>query len=79
MKKIPYMGIITTTECSSLKLEYENKIREAQILRKDVLRVLKMAKPIDDNLTTEQRKAITEINKDENISIYPFDKGAGLV
>ena len=55
------MDIITTTECSSLKLEYENKISEAQILRKDVLRVLKMAKPIGDNLTTMQRKAITDI------------------
>ena len=45
-KQIPQMDIITVTECSSLKLEYSNKMQEAQTLRKDVLRVLKRAKPV---------------------------------
>ena len=73
------MDIITVAECSSLKLEYSKKVREAQTLRKDVLRVLKMKKPARDNLTRDQRKAISEIVRDEEISIYPFDKGAGMV
>ena len=77
--KIPYMDLVTTTEASALKLEYEKKDKEAQTLRQDVLRVLKMAKPVKDNLTREQRKAIKEIKDDPNISIYPFDKGTGLV
>ena len=38
-----------------------------------------MAKPVKDNLTHRQREAIKEIKKDEEISIYPYDKGAGLV
>ena len=79
VKRIPHMDIVTVAECSSLKLEFGNKMREAQTLRKDVLRVLKMAKPVKDNLTKEQRKAIDEIKKDDKVSIYPFDKGAGLV
>ena len=78
-KRIPHMDIITITECSSLKLEFSKKMREAQTLRKDVLRILKMAKPVEDNLTKDQRKAIDEIKKNEIVSIYPFDKGAGLV
>ena len=48
------MDIVSTTESSALKLEYDKKTSEAQNLRKDVLRILK-------------------------ISIYPFDKGQGLV
>ena len=73
------MDIITVTECSILKLEYSNKVREAQTLRKYVLRVLKMKKPARDNLTTDQRRAISEIKRNDEISIYPFDKGTGLV
>ena len=77
--KIPYMDIVSTTESSALKLEYNEKVCEAQTLRKEVLRVLKMAKPIRDNLTQSQRNAIKEIKEDTVNSIYPFDKGSGLV
>ncbi|XP_065642196.1 uncharacterized protein LOC136073864 [Hydra vulgaris] len=38
-----------------------------------------MTKPIKSNLDKEQRKAFYEIKKDDNIMIYPFDKGSGLV
>jgi hypothetical protein len=78
-QRVPLMDIITVAECSSLKLEYSKKVREAQTLRKDVLRVLKMKKPSRDNLTRDQRRAISEIVRDEETSIYPFDKGAGMV
>ena len=62
-----------------MKLEYSKKIVEAQNLRKDILKILKTAKPVKDNLTRNQRTALRELKHDENISIYPFDKGSGLV
>ena len=73
------MDIIATTEASCLKLEYGNKRCESQTLRKDVLRIMKMAKPVEDNLSKQQRTAIEEIKKDDEVRIYPFDKGSGLV
>ena len=79
VKSIPFMDIITTTEASALKLEFEKKVCEAQVLRKDVLKVLKTAKPIEDNLSRTQRQSLKEMMKDPSISIYPFDKGTGLV
>ena len=79
IKSIPYMDIISITESSALKLEYNKNIEAAQTLRKDVLRNLKMVKPNTDNLTKQQRQALREIRENKNISIYPFDKGSGLV
>ena len=73
------MDIISTSECSALKLEYNDNIESAQTLRKDVLRVLKTSNAPNDNLSIPQRKAIKEIRDDSNIAIYPFDKGCGLV
>ena len=79
IKRIPYIDIITTTESSALKLEYSKMVSEAQVLRKDVLRILKTVKPVQDNLTRDQRTALREMKTDPNIRIYPFDKGSGLV
>ena len=78
-KSIPYMEIIAKTEAATLRLQYDKQETSSQKLRQDVLKVLKMAKPPKQNLTRIQQKALTEINKDETISIYPFDKGSGLV
>ena len=78
-KQIPYMDIVSTTECSSLKLEYSKKIEEAQTLRKDVLRALKMNKPTRNNMSLSQINAIKEIKNDDSVSIYPLDKGTGFV
>ena len=77
--RIPYMDIITVTESSALKLEYQKKICEAQVLRKDVLRIMKTARLPKDNLSPDQRQALREMNNDQNVRIYPFDKGTGLV
>ena len=55
-QRVPHMDIITVAECSSLKLEYSKKVREAQTLRKDVHPILKMKKPARDNLTRDQRR-----------------------
>ena len=79
VKNIPFMDIITTTEASALKLEFEKKVCEAQVLRKDVLKVLRTAKPVEDNLSRTQRQSLKEMMTDATISIYPFNKGTGLV
>ncbi|XP_065662568.1 uncharacterized protein LOC136085207 [Hydra vulgaris] len=79
LKSIPYMDIITATESSALKLEYNNKIENAQDLRKNVLRELKTGKKLNNNLTKEQWKAYREIKEEKNVDIYPFDKGTGFV
>ncbi|XP_065674147.1 uncharacterized protein LOC136091090 [Hydra vulgaris] len=73
------MDIITTTESSALKSEYNNKVENAQNLRENVLRILKTEKKINNNLTKEQRISFREIKNDETIAIYPFDKGTGSV
>jgi len=80
-KRIPYMDIITSTEAAALKITYENKKDEtkAQTLRQDVLRAIKMTKTPKTNMTKENWKAIKEIKADSDTSIYPYDKGAGLV
>ena len=43
-KTIPWMDIVSTTESTALKLEYSNKITEAQNIRKDILRIMKTDK-----------------------------------
>jgi len=79
INSIPYMDIISKTESTALKLQYDRKENESLTLRQDVLRILKMSKPPKPNLTKDQRIALKEIKKDENVSIFPYDKGAGLV
>ncbi|MBY0580672.1 MAG: hypothetical protein K2P53_03190, partial [Rickettsiales bacterium] len=78
-KKVPYMDIISITEAAALKLKYSNKNTDANKLRQDVLRVLKMHKPLSTNLDKDQFKALKEIKSCNTISIYPFDKGSGFV
>ena len=49
------------------------------MLRQDVLRDLKPTKTLKSNLTKSQRMALKELKADENVKIYPYDKGADLV
>ncbi|XP_065639682.1 uncharacterized protein LOC136072401 [Hydra vulgaris] len=79
LKLIPYMDIINSTESSALKLEYDNKIGNAQDLRKNVLKELKTGKKVKNNLTKEQWKSYKEKREEKNIDIYPFEKGTGFV
>ena len=73
------MDIVSTSECSALKLEYSDKPEPAQTLRRDVLRALKTSKAPTDNLSRCQRRALKEIREDSEVAIYPFDKGSGIV
>ena len=58
-KEIPWMDLVSKTESAALKLEFSKKNEEAQDLRRNVLRALKMNKPKGDNLTREQRSVTT--------------------
>ncbi|XP_065645775.1 uncharacterized protein LOC136076229 [Hydra vulgaris] len=73
------MDIISITETAALKLKYSNKNTDANKLRQDVLRVLKIHKPVSTNLDKDQFKALKELKSSNTISIYPFDKGSGFV
>ena len=77
--KIPYLDIISTTEATALKLKYDKKEITSEKLRQDVLRTIKMTKQHKSNLKPLQWKAINEMKNDDNIKIYPFDKGSGFV
>ncbi|XP_065645630.1 uncharacterized protein LOC136076094 [Hydra vulgaris] len=77
--KVPYMDIISINETAALKLKYSNKNTDAHKLRQDVLRVLKIHKPVCTNLDKDQFKALKELKSSNTISIYPFDKGSGFV
>ena len=77
---VPYMDIITSTECIALKLDKELKNHESERLRSDVSNILSkfLNKKIPSNLNIAQINAIKELKSDHNTTIYPFDKGAGF-
>lgn len=77
--RIPYMEIITTAEMKALSLEREDKHTVAEQLRQDILNVLSTAKPPKPNLDRNQRNAIKRMQENEEIDIYPYDKGSGFV
>ena len=78
-KSIPYMEIVTTTEIEALKLEKKGESAKAELLRQEVKKILMKEKKPKSNLSREQLRTISEIKKDENIDIYPYDKGNGFV
>ena len=70
---IPTTDYITAVE-SAIR---NNKLTgaEADDLRLSVTSSLKTAKPPPSNITVEERKALASLQKDENITILPADKG----
>ncbi|XP_071344169.1 uncharacterized protein [Trachinotus anak] len=72
-KELPIVDLITATESAIKK---NNLIEtEAEQLRLKVSAVLSKAKIPPSNLTFEERKAVTALGKDQNITILPADKG----
>ena len=80
-RKRPYIDIIQTTEICALDLEREGKFSIAESLRQNISRIITkdLKKKHKNNLNFAERKVLTEIQHDKNISIYPFDKGTGFV
>ena len=82
-KEIPVVDIITDTEYAIKRLQYDknNCIDENSVpeLRARVTLVLKLAKPPKSNITKEERDALSELRKDNKITILPADKGRATV
>ena len=80
-RKRQYMDIIQTIEICALDLEREGKFSIAESLRQNIskIRTKDLKKKHKNNLNFAERKALTEMQHDKNISIYPFDKGRGFV
>ena len=78
-KEIPVVDIITETEYAIKRLQYDknNSIDENSVaeLRARVTGVLKSAKPPKSNITKEERDALSELRKDNKITVLPADKG----
>ena len=80
-RKRPCIDIIQTTEICALDLEREAKSSIAESLRQNISGIITkdLKKKHKDNLSFDERKALTEMKHDKNISIYPFDKETGFV
>ena len=62
-------------------MEREGKFSIAESLRQNISKIITkdLKKKHKNNLNFAERKALTEMQHDKNISIYPFDKGTGFV
>ena len=80
-RKRPYMKIIQTTEICALDLEREGKFCVSESLRQNISRVITkdLKKEHKNNLSFAERKTLTKMKHDKNISIYPFDKGTEFI
>ena len=80
-RKRPYMNIIQTTEICALDLEREGKFCVSESLRQNISRVITkdLKKEHKNNLSFAERKTLTKMKHDKNISIYPFDKGKEFI
>ena len=74
-RKRPYMYIIQATEICALDLEREGKFNVAESLRQNTSRIITkdLKRKHKNNLRFAERKTLTEMKHDKNISIYPFD------
>ena len=73
------MEIISKTETEALKLERENDAVSANVLRKEVKRVLQQTKLPPSNINSTHKRAIKEILTDDDVRIHLYDKGSGFV
>ena len=80
-RKRPEMDIIQTAEIRALDLEWEGKFSIAESLRQNISRIKTkdLEKKHKNNLSFAERKTLTKMKHDKNISIYPFDKGSGFL
>ena len=75
------MNIITSAESAALDLEKDAKGHKSESLRHDVSKVLSrhVQRKIPSNLTKQQREAVKELKCNDEIKVYPFDKGSGFM
>ena len=77
--RIPFMEIVSKTETEALKLERQNDAVSANVLRRDVKRILQQTKLPPSNINSSHRQAIKEILVDEDVRLHLYDKGNGFV
>ena len=60
---------------------FYGRLNVAELLRQNISRIVTKAlkKKHKNTLSFAERKALTEMKHDKNISIYPFDKGTGFI
>lgn len=63
----------------SYPLEREDKQTTAEQLRQDVSQILSTAKKPPPNLRRQQMETVKKIKGNQDIDIYPYDKGSGFV
>ena len=72
---IPFMDIVTSTECAALQLDRDSNQRAAESMRQDVSKIMSKflnTKP-RSNLTIDQRQALKNLKTCEDTAVYPFD------
>ena len=75
-----YMHIIQLTEICALYLEWEGKFSRAESLWQNISRIITkdLKKKHKNILRFAERKALTEMKHDKNISLYTFNKVTGF-
>ena len=79
-KSIPYMEIIAAIESQALKLESGKKDTSAEKLRQTVSKIFSMTigKKQQDNSSKAQTTALKQLKNNEQMKVYPIDKGIGF-
>ena len=74
------MEIITAIESQALNLESGKQDTSAENLRQTATKILSntISKKQQDNLSKTQRTALKQLKNNEQIKVYPFDKGIGF-
>ena len=75
-ERIPVKEIIASTESACQQIKNKTVVNS---LRTEVTKALKNAKPPKSNLSKDERIALKELSKDNNIVIVPADKGRSTV
>ena len=74
--RIPVKEIIASTETACQQIKNKTVVNS---LRTEVTKALKNAKPPKSNLSKDERIALKELSKDNDIVIVPADKGRSTV
>ena len=73
--EIPVIELVVAAEQACAKLPNS----EATALRAEIVGAIKGSKPPKSNLTRDERQALKDLKKNEEITILPADKGKATV
>ena len=78
-ERLPVEDIVSATESVCRRLDFCHKKSTAEKLRADVTKILMKSKLPKSNVNRNERGAIKNLAKDEDIIILPADKGRSTV